>query len=91
MEEKRTYQRTSFMVFVVVMAITLLLEYKGISVQAATAYVEALISKTVLLMSCLAPLVILIKEVVDDWRKSMHRRDVEVAKIEKLATLRQGR
>ena len=85
MEEKRSYQRTSFWLFALCLLITVVSDYTGISIKDATTYADGIIRKTFENMNSLAiwimPLAIIIKEELAAWRKSLHDRDIEVAKI----------
>lgn len=83
--EKRSWQRTSFWVFVVCFIITLVTDYFGISVKELMVATEEKVQKTYENMKTfeiwLFPLAILIKEEVAAWRNSKHAKEIEIEKI----------
>ena len=85
MDEKRSYQRTSFKLFAACLLVTIASDYYGVSVQQVTSYADGILKKTFENVNTIIlwawPIATMIKEAVDDWRKSMHARDVEVAKL----------
>lgn len=85
MEGKRSYQRTSFKLFAVCLVATMASEYYGVSFQQVTAYADGILEKTFenvnIIILWAWPIATMIKEGVDDWRKSMHSRDIEIAKL----------
>jgi len=95
MEERRTYKETYFWMFILCVIVTMISDHYGIELQQVTGYVDGLLKKAFAgahtLMIWVVPVAIMVKKEIAAWRTSMHARDVEVAKIEKLATLRQGR
>jgi hypothetical protein len=83
--EKRSYQRTSFKLFILCLAITVVSEYAGVSLQQVTAYADGILKKTFENLNTIVlwawPIATMVKEGVDDWRKSMHSRDIEVERL----------
>lgn len=84
-KELRSYNRTSFKLFALAVVVTIVLDYVGISVQELTNYADGILKKTHENISMFLiwawPILTMVKEQVDDWRKSLHARDIEIARI----------
>lgn len=84
-KDLRSYNRTSFKLFAVVAVLTIVFDYFGVSMKEVTEYVGGVVEKTHENVNLLIlwgwPILTLIKEQVDDWRKSLHARDIEIEKI----------
>lgn len=82
---RRTYKESYFWAFVACVILTILMNKFGISMQQVTDYSEDILKKTFeninSLMIWIVPMVMAIKNELNKWRESMHKRDVEVAKI----------
>lgn len=82
---RRTYKESYFWAFVACVILTILMNKFGVSMQQVTDYSEDILKKTFeninSLMIWIVPMVIAIKNELNKWRESMHKRDVEVAKI----------
>jgi len=82
---RRTYKESYFWAFVACVILTILMNKFGVSMQQVTDYSEDILKKTFeninSLMIWIVPMVMAIKNELNKWRESMHKRDVEVAKI----------
>lgn len=81
----RSYNRTSFKLFALAFLATIIMDYAGVSLHDVTNYADGILKKTHENISLLAiwawPIITIIREQVDDWRKSMHARDIEIERL----------
>lgn len=87
METKRTFKETQFWVWVGCILISIVLDYFNMSFSELKEVVEGAIQRTYKnsysIMMWIFPVVLTVKKMIEDWRKSGIERDIEIAKLEK--------
>lgn len=81
----RSYNRTSYRTLIAGVILTLVLDYFGISMEQVTDYASGVVTKTFHNLSLLAvfvgPVLIGIKEYVEDKRQADHELQLEIEKL----------
>lgn len=88
--ERRTYQETYFIAFVVCIAITIILDYFNVSVKESTEYATNIVKKTIENVNEFVlwffPTALMVKKLINEWITSYfaHKEQIEKIKVGKV-------